>query len=984
MSRLSLYLLGPPRIERDGVPVKVDTRKAIALLAYVAITGESHRRDSLVNLLWPEYDQARGRAALRRTLSALKKALAGDWLDVDRENVGLNASADIWLDVDQFHSHLAQCLTHGHPASQACPACLPPLTDAVALYGGDFLSGFTLKDSFNFDDWQFFQADGLRRELASALERLAQCYSAQGEFEPAISYARRWLSLDHLNESAHCQLMRLYAWSDQRSAALRQYRECARILQDQLGVSPQEATTELYKAIEEGRTPAPPVGLPLQPLEERREREAPPPEVPPVVVDEEKRIVTVVCADMSGSFKRMGDISPEDEASLVHRFLGLMEDGLVRYGGQVDRVLGGRVLGVFGTTQTRESDPELAIRAAIEIRREAGKLGLSVAAGINTGEVYFSRMDAEEHREFTLVGTVVDLAARLAGKAKAGQILVGEPTYRLTHRAFEFTPLSLDIKGVEGAIAAYTVERLLPQPKKARGIEGLRAELIGRDEEFAKLKEALAKVLQGQGQMVSLIGEAGVGKSRLVAELKAFALAPGDGKPMPLWLEGRCLGLGMAASYWPFIDIFREYFAWAAQDDDHRRRERIVSSLWEMVERGDLSEERFEEMCPLLGSLLAVRLGDEWEERLKNDTPEQIRHRTFVTIYDFFVALAKRQPVVLVFEDLHWADNLSLDLISLLMEGLRLGPLLLLCVYRPVREHKCWHLATIASQKCRERYADLHLRELSHRQSRRLVESLLTIEGLPSSMRDLILDRSQGNPFFIEEVVRSLIDAGVVYREGDFWRAQKEIDSRVVPESVQSVILSRLDHLEEDWKHVLQIASVVGRLFRQRVLEYVTPQKAQLASALWELQDRALVYQERTIPEEEYSFKHVLTQETVYQNILQRRRKVIHQQVAEAIEALYQDSLDEYYEQLAYHYDGGGQVEKAVEYLHKAGEKAKRSYANEAAIAHLTRGLELFRTLPETPERTQRELDLLVALGVPLVLTKGHAAPEVETTYTQA
>ncbi len=985
MSRLSLYLLGPPRIERDGVPIKVDTRKAIALLAYIAITGESHRRDSLVNLLWPEYDQTRGRAALRRTLSALRKALADDWLDVDRETIGLNPSADIWLDVDQFRSHLAKCLTHGHPASEVCLACLAPLTDTVALHRGDFLSGFTLKDSFNFDDWQFFQADALRRELADALERLVQCHTVRGEFKSAIGCARQWLALDRLDEAAHCALMRLYAWSGQRSAALRQYQECVRILRSSLAVSPQESTIALYKAIQEGRAPVPPVSPHVQRLAPGRERGAPPlSEAPPVVLDEGKRIVTIVCADMSGSFRRMGGISSEDEAALIRRFLEVVEDGLARYGGQVDRVLGGRVLGVFGTRRTHESDPELAIRTAIEIRREAERLGLRMTAGINTGEVYFSRAGAEGHREFTLMGTVVDLAARLAGKARAGQILVGESTYRLTWRAFEYAPLSLDIKGVEGPVTAYQVERLLPRPKKARGIEGLRAELIGRDDEFAKLKEALAKVLQGRGQMVALVGEAGVGKSRLVAELKEVALTPDDGKPTPLWLEGRCLELGTAAIYAPFIDIFRGYFAWGAQDDGLRRRERIISSLLEMAERGDLSEERCEEIYPLLGRLLSVRLEDEWEARLESNSPEQIRRRTFVAVHDFFVALSRRQPVVLAFEDLHWADGLSLDLIPLLMEGLYLGPLLLLCVYRPVRGHRCRHLRTIAAQKCRERYTELRLRELTHHQSQRLVESLLAIEDLPSAVRDLVLDRSQGNPFFIEEVVRSLIDAGVVYRENGSWRAREEIDSIRVPQSVQSVILGRVDRLDENLKQVLQAASVIGRVFRRQVLACATQQQAELEDALWELQDRALVYQERTIPEEEYSFKHVLTQETVYHNILQGRREAIHGRVAEAIEVLYQDSLEEYCEQLAYHYEEGGDAEKAIEYLHKAGSKAMRSSANEAAIAHLTRGLELLKTLPETPERIQRELDLQIALGVPITATRGYTAPEAESVYSRA
>jgi DNA-binding SARP family transcriptional activator/predicted ATPase len=256
MSHLALYLLGPPRIERDGVPIQVDTRKAIALLAYIAVTEESHRRASLINLLWPEYDHTRGRAALRRTLYALRKALAGDWLEVDREEIGLAPGAGIWVDVDKFRRHLAACKAHGHPASQVCPACVAPLTDAVALYHGDFLSGFGLKDSINFDDWQFFQADALRCELANALQRLVLWHSGQREFEWAIGYAKRWLALDPLDEQASCHLMQLYAWSGQRPAALRQYEQYVQVLQDQLGVPPSEEIAALYKAIEQGHAPA--------------------------------------------------------------------------------------------------------------------------------------------------------------------------------------------------------------------------------------------------------------------------------------------------------------------------------------------------------------------------------------------------------------------------------------------------------------------------------------------------------------------------------------------------------------------------------------------------------------------------------------------------------------------------------------------------------------------------------------------------------
>jgi DNA-binding SARP family transcriptional activator len=268
VSQLSMYLLGPPRVERDGVPIQVDTRKAIALLTYLAVTAESHRRASLVNLLWPESDRARGRAALRRTLYALRKALADDWLDVDREEIGLRLGSAIWMDVDQFRRHLAECQTHGHPATEVCPACAASLTEAVVLYRGDFLSGFGLRDSFNFDEWQFFQAEALRRELAGALGRLVHWHSSQREFDTAVGYARRWLALDPLDEQGHRELMRLYAWSGQRSAALAQYEECVQILQDQLGVPPQEHTTELYEAIKEGRAPPapPPYGPPDLPV----------------------------------------------------------------------------------------------------------------------------------------------------------------------------------------------------------------------------------------------------------------------------------------------------------------------------------------------------------------------------------------------------------------------------------------------------------------------------------------------------------------------------------------------------------------------------------------------------------------------------------------------------------------------------------------------------------------------------------------------
>ena len=258
MFRTTILLLGAPSIEHDGVQVEVDTRKATALVAYLAVTKRGHTRDAVAGLFWPEYNQTRARAALRRTLSSLGKARAEGWLHADRESVELAHDA-IWVDVDQFRGLLAECREHGHTDQEVCPECLPPLTEAATLYRDDFMAGFGLRDSAAFDDWQFFQSESLRRELAGALERLARGRGALGEWDAAVSHARRWLALDTLHEPAHRLLMALYAWSDQRAAALRQYRECVHILRQELGVAPLEETTMLYRAIQENDLPSPPV-----------------------------------------------------------------------------------------------------------------------------------------------------------------------------------------------------------------------------------------------------------------------------------------------------------------------------------------------------------------------------------------------------------------------------------------------------------------------------------------------------------------------------------------------------------------------------------------------------------------------------------------------------------------------------------------------------------------------------------------------------
>ncbi|MFL7812002.1 MAG: BTAD domain-containing putative transcriptional regulator, partial [Anaerolineae bacterium] len=252
MPRLALYLLGPPRVERDGEALDLGARKNVALIAYLALTGEAHTREALVTLLWPELEPSRARANLRRNLSLLRSALGTEWLDTDRERVGLNPYGDLWLDVRAFRALLFGWRKHGHGQDEVCAQCLEGLSEAAELYRGDFLAGFSLRDSVAYDDWQFFQSESLRQEMASALERLVRGHSRRGAYAEAVPYARRWVALDPLHEPAHYYLMRAYARSGQRAAALRQYEECARVLEAELGASPSEETVQLYERIRKG------------------------------------------------------------------------------------------------------------------------------------------------------------------------------------------------------------------------------------------------------------------------------------------------------------------------------------------------------------------------------------------------------------------------------------------------------------------------------------------------------------------------------------------------------------------------------------------------------------------------------------------------------------------------------------------------------------------------------------------------------------
>jgi len=655
----------------------------------------------------------------------------------------------------------------------------------------------------------------------------------------------------------------------------------------------------------------------------------------------ENRPVTALFADISGFTPLSTTLSSEAVFQLVEECFNNLVNIVAEYKGKISGFRGDGLLALFGAPILHENDAERAILAALDMCNAMAEKQLQMSVGINTATMTVGEITTTLHSEYTAHSVEVNLAARLQQTAQPGQILVGTGTYRLTCRAFDFQRIEgLSLRGIGEGIVAYEALHVKEHPEKLRGIEGLRARMIGREREFADLKEAADKLLAGEGQMVSVIGEAGIGKSRLVSELKTYLNEKKQTSEVyTTWLEGRCVTIGNTISYWPILDMLRSYFGLSEDESEKDVARKVVENITRLF------PQRTDDILPFFGHLMSIRFGNELDEKLKYFSPEQIMHQTLMRLRDFFVTIAREKPLLLILEDLHWSDALSLELIMSLMDELVTMPLMLLCVYRPSQETeiepRLRQLPSIAERKCVDRYTEINLKQLSTLESRQLVETLLAIDNLPESVKEMILQKSEGNPFFIEEVIRSLIDRDLIYREGERWKARGEIIGLDVPDTIQSIILARVDRLEVEAKYVLQCASVIGRLFKYRLLEHLSRQERNLDRYLSDFEERDLVYEERTIPELEYAFKHALTQETTYQGILAQRRQKFHHQVAQGIEALYRERIEEYYEELAYHYIKTPDQSKALEYLMKAGKKCFGAYAMQEAIGYYTEAIEL-------------------------------------------
>ena len=694
----------------------------------------------------------------------------------------------------------------------------------------------------------------------------------------------------------------------------------------------------------------------------------------------ERKTITALFADIKGSMELIEDLDPEDARSIIDPALQLMMVAVHRYEGYVAQSMGDGIFALFGAPIAHEDHAQRALFAALRmqeegkayaerLRRDKG-VNLRMRVGVNTGEVVVRSIRKNDlHTDYVPVGHATSLAARMEGLATPGTTVVSAYTHQLTEGYFEFRDLgAAKIKGVSEPLQIYEVLgvgalRTRLQVSAAHGL----SRFVGRKQEIEHLKQAGEQARNGQGQMVGVVGEPGVGKSRLFHEFKLLS------ERRCLVLETFCAAHGSGYAYLPLIELLRNYFRIRPQDDERTLHEKVAGRVVAL-------ERELEDGLPYLLSLLGH---SEFAAALQQMDPHIRQQRSFDAIKRLLVRESLTQPVVLIFEDLQWLDEGTQAFLDSLSESVATAPILLLVNYRPEYRHE-WGSKTY--------YSQLRLDALDMEDAKELLAALLDEANWPVTAASLeplkqrILEKTEGTPFFMEEMVRALFDNGVLVHSIGGISLTKPLDEIQVPATVQGVLAGRIDQLGAAEKELLQTAAVIGREFSLSLLTQVAQQAEDtLVPLLSRLQTAEFIYEQPAFPEVEYTFKHTLTQEVAYHSLLSERRQTVHARTAQAIASLYHEHLtDHRLRDLAYHSAQSGNTEKAAEYYQRAGELALKNSSYTEAIRDLNHALDLLSSLPSTPDRQQQELTLLISLGSCLMATKGDAAPEVERVYTRA
>jgi class 3 adenylate cyclase/tetratricopeptide (TPR) repeat protein len=662
-------------------------------------------------------------------------------------------------------------------------------------------------------------------------------------------------------------------------------------------------------------------------------------------IEGERKYVSALFADLSGYTTISEKLDPEEVKKITSRIFGYTSKIVSKYEGFIEKYAGDAMMALFGVPKAHEDDPIRAIKAAREMHdfvratspEMENKIGqpLSMHTGINTGLVVTGELDMEQGSH-GIVGDTINIASRLSSLAKDGEILIGRETYRQAEGHFKFETLDpATVKGKAKPIQIYKVLSSKEKPITVHRLSGVRADLVGRKAELAELCKAVNNLSDGKGSIFSISGSAGIGKSRLVEEFKATL----DIEKIQ-WVDGHAYPYAQNIPYFPIIDLLNRVLKIEENDDPERIKRKIEFELEQLVGKQ-------EDIVPYIGGLYSINYPE-----VEDVSPEFWKSRLQKAIQEILSALAKRASTIFFLEDLHWADPSFVDLLRNALLSVR-QPAIVLCVYRPT-------FNLFSTQQLRslgKLYHEIRLINLSPSDTRNMMKLLLKTESIPYELNQLVRDKSEGNPFYLEELINSFIESEVLIQENGDWKIARSITEKDMSASIQGLISVRLDRLEKEAKRIIQEASVIGRAFLYDLLQKITEINQGIHRSIKDLEGLNFIRVRAFEPDLEYIFKHALTQEVAYNGLLKEERRKIHERIGLVIEKLFRHRLPEFYEALAFHFTRSQSINKAIYYLMKSGDKSLRRYAIEESHQYFK---DAFNILSDKRMKTREDEKLII------------------------
>lgn len=673
----------------------------------------------------------------------------------------------------------------------------------------------------------------------------------------------------------------------------------------------------------------------------------------------ERKLVTVLFSDVANYTSMSENIDPEEVHQIMDGCFKILIDEIHKYEGTINQFTGDGLMALFGAPVAHEDHAQRACHAALTIQDAVTAYGerikkdhgqdFKMRIGLNSGQVIVGAIGDDLRMDYTAVGDTTNLAARMESMAEPGSILVSFSTHKLVKYYFEFEPLGqIQIKGKDQPQEAHKLIRAgdvetRMEASLARGL----TKLVGRRPEMEILQTAWQRVKSGEGRVVDVVGEAGVGKSRLIYEFQKKIAEEAT------ILTGICIHYGRSINFLPVIDVVREAFGIEEGMSEQKAGQRIKK----------MATEALASMIPFYLNLLSLKTDD---PKFNGLAPESRKFGTFEAVKNLLLTLSEKNPLVVFLEDIHWMDKISEEFFNFFTHSIHGLPIMMLTAYRPEAEPP-WTKGA--------HYRQLGLETLSAKSSVTLVRNILGDLELDPNLEKRIAVKTGGNPFFVEEMVRELMDRGDVVQKGKRYVYRRPIDQLDIPNSVQGVLAARMDRLSEDLKRTMQVASVIGRDFAYKILRSIMELGDELRTHLTNLVGIEVLYEKALYPELEYIFKHALTQEVAYESLLKQRRREIHGRIAQTIEELYADRLEQHYELLAHHWELSDSQDRAIEYLVLAGEKSYLSQAALTAVDFFTRAINQIDKSGKTADP-----DLMMGLREKLAISL-HSMGKIEESF---